>query len=116
MKEKLTDALVNLLKVKSLISIAAIIVFQVLSLKGVFDTAYIKEILMLVFVFYFGTQSGKQTAREEAEQKVYTLLQAPATAVDENEDPEYVSTSAIGFDLADDEPDFTENEPEEEEK
>jgi len=118
MKEKFVDAIVNLMKVKSLISIAAVIVFLVLALNGTLDPNTIKEILMLVFVFYFGTQSGKQTAKDEAEAESKATYATSGYMTyepiknDENEHFDTVSTTAIGFEIEGNEPDEDEIEPE----
>lgn len=120
MKEKLVDALVNLLKVASLISLAAIVVFVRMSFRGELDTAYVKEILMLVFVFYFGTKQGKQQAEEESKSEALAklptstsgyMIVAPKEDEDEHFDSDTVA-SAIGFEIEDPELEFREDEPE----
>lgn len=123
MKEKLVDALVNLLKVASIISLAAVVVFMVKSLDGTLDTAYIKEILMLVFVFYFGTKSGKQQVQDAVDElssklsaSTQTAYLLPAASQEEDENEHFdsgISTTAIGFEIEDPELEYREDEPEE---
>lgn len=49
-----------LIKVKTLITIAVIAVFTVLSLKGQLSTEVIMGVVTMVIAFYFGTQSDKK--------------------------------------------------------
>lgn len=63
MKEKLVDALVNLTKIASIMSLAGTLVFVVKALNNSLETEYIKEIIMIIFIFYFGSKSGEQKAQ-----------------------------------------------------
>lgn len=58
MKELLTN-LANLIKVKTLVTIAVIIVFTVLALNGTLDADKVMMVVTTVIAFYFGTVSEK---------------------------------------------------------
>lgn len=51
----------KLLDVRSIISLATAAVFVVLSLKGVFGSNEIMQVITMVFSFYMGRQVGKET-------------------------------------------------------
>lgn len=57
---KIIENLANLVKVKTLVTLAVIIVFSVLSLRGDFQPSEVKDIVYIVIAFYFGTQSEKK--------------------------------------------------------
>ena len=59
MKELLTN-LANLIKVKTLVTIAVIIVFTVLALNGTLDADKVMMVVTTVIAFYFGTQAEKK--------------------------------------------------------
>ena len=59
-------ALINLLKVKSLLSITGMIVFIILSLNGRLDDALIAKILTMIFQSFF-TKDVKDTKEEKTE-------------------------------------------------
>jgi len=59
-------ALINLLKVKSLLSITGMIVFIILSLNGRLDDALIATILTMIFQSFF-TKDVKDTKEEKTE-------------------------------------------------
>lgn len=50
----------NLLKVKTVVTLAVITVFAVLALRGDINADNVMQITMLVVAFYFGTQHEKQ--------------------------------------------------------
>lgn len=50
----------NLLKVKTVVTLAVIAVFSVLALRGDINADNVMQITMLVVAFYFGTQHEKQ--------------------------------------------------------
>lgn len=50
----------NLLKVKTLVTIAVVAVFVVLALKGVINPDNVMIIVSMVVSFYFGTQHEKK--------------------------------------------------------
>ena len=52
--------LANLLKVKTIVTLAVILVFVVLSFKGDFSPDNAMIIISMVVSFYFGTQHEKQ--------------------------------------------------------
>ena len=58
MKELLTN-LANLIKVKTLVTIAVIVVFAVLALNGTLDADKVMMVVTTVIAFYFGTVSEK---------------------------------------------------------
>ena len=58
MKELLTN-LANLIKVKTLVTIAVIVVFTVLALNGTLDADKVMMVVTTVIAFYFGTVSEK---------------------------------------------------------
>lgn len=52
--------LANLIKVKTLVTIAVIFVFCVLALRGDLSAESVKDIVYIVIAFYFGTQHEKK--------------------------------------------------------
>ncbi len=58
--QKLTDAMLGLLKVKTLVTVAVMLVFTVLSLKGIITAENAMIVISMVVSFYFGTQHEKQ--------------------------------------------------------
>ena len=58
--ELLVKRLTNLLTIKSLVTLAATIVFTVLSLRGVISSAEFLAVFTTVIGFYFGTQTKKE--------------------------------------------------------
>lgn len=59
------EALVKLLKVKSLVTIALIITFCTLAFTGVISGEQVNNIVMIVVSFYFGTQVEKTVNKTE---------------------------------------------------
>lgn len=61
------DALVNLLKVKSIVTVLLTAAFVYLSITGVISGEQFLTIFSVVIAFYFGTQyqKGQQTQNEE---------------------------------------------------
>ena len=57
--------LANLLKVKTLVTLAVISVFAVLALRGDISADGVKDIVYIVIAFYFGTQHEKTTKESE---------------------------------------------------
>ena len=53
MKEMLVKAIVNLLKVKSLMTIAVMVVFVILSLKGKLEPTLTASVITAVMTYYF---------------------------------------------------------------
>ncbi|MEA4816700.1 MAG: hypothetical protein VB120_07580 [Lachnospiraceae bacterium] len=51
--------LANLLKVKTLVTIAVLFVFAILAIKGTINPESVMNIVMMVISFYFGTQIEK---------------------------------------------------------
>lgn len=62
MKEKLLD----LLKVKTIVTLILTIVFAILSLTGKIGTDQVMTIFSIVIAFYFGTQAAKKKDTAEA--------------------------------------------------
>lgn len=58
---KFIENLANLFKVKTLVTLAVIAVFVVLSLKGAISADNVMIIISMVVSFYFGTQHEKKT-------------------------------------------------------
>ena len=57
---KFIENLANLFKVKTLVTLAVIAVFVVLSLKGAISADNVMIIISMVVSFYFGTQHEKK--------------------------------------------------------
>ena len=57
--EKWKQNLANLLKVKTLVTLAVIAVFAILSLRGKISADNVMVIISMVVSFYFGTQHEK---------------------------------------------------------
>lgn len=62
------EALVKLLKVKSLVTIALIVTFCALAFTGVISGEQVNNVVMMVVSFFFGTQAEKVTAKAEKEE------------------------------------------------
>ena len=59
-KPTLLDSLVNLLKIKSLVTLALTAVVAVRAINGLMD---IEQIYLMVIAFYFGTQTSKENSK-----------------------------------------------------
>ena len=57
---KILENLANLLKVKTLVTLAVIAVFVILALRGDIDPNNVMIIISMVVSFYFGTQHEKK--------------------------------------------------------
>ena len=62
------EALVKLLKVKSIITLALIITFCILAFLGVITGEQLNNVVMMVVGFYFGTQSEKNANKSDKEE------------------------------------------------
>jgi uncharacterized protein (DUF486 family) len=62
--ESLKKSAANLIKIKSLVTIAVIAVFAVLSLNGTIDAENVMNVVLMVVAFYFGTQHEKRAVIE----------------------------------------------------
>jgi hypothetical protein len=60
MKEKIVNAFVNLLKVKTLVTLSLTVVFCILALKNVISGTEFIQIFTVIIAFYFGTQKVKE--------------------------------------------------------
>lgn len=60
--EKLMNNLADLIKVKTLVTLAVTVVFCVLAVLGKIDTQSVMIVVTMVFGFYFGTQHEKNNA------------------------------------------------------
>ena len=58
--KKLTENLANLIKVKTIVTLAVTAVFAVLSLRGTIGSEQVMIIISMVVSFYFGTQHEKK--------------------------------------------------------
>lgn len=54
--------LADLIKVKTIVTFMVMIVFVVMALRGDFTPETVKDIVLMVVVFYFGTQHEKNRA------------------------------------------------------
>ena len=57
--EQFKKSLINLIKVKTIVTVAVITVFTVMSLQGVISSDNVMIIVSSVVSFYFGTQHEK---------------------------------------------------------
>ena len=57
---KILEKLADLLKVKTLVTMAVMVVFMVLSLNGTISADNVMIIISMVVSFYFGTQHEKK--------------------------------------------------------
>lgn len=64
----LKKALVQLLKIKSLVTIISTIVFAYLSIVGKINAESFMNLYLLIVTFYFGSQVGKREAQEQLEE------------------------------------------------
>ena len=69
MLKTLKEAAINLLKVKSIVTVILTLVFAYLSITGVISGGQFLTIFSVVIAFYFGTQYQKGRQDEEAEEK-----------------------------------------------
>lgn len=60
MKEKFTENLANLVKVKTLVTLIVVGVFAILALKGDIVPDSVMLVVSSVIAFYFGTQHEKK--------------------------------------------------------
>ena len=56
------ETLMNLLKVKTIVTLVVILVFAVLALRGDITPENVMNIVLIVVGFYFGTQHEKKVA------------------------------------------------------
>ena len=64
MKEKFAEALVNILKIKSIVTLITTAVFSVMALRGDIDSDNFMYIFFMIIGFYFGTQKIKENEGE----------------------------------------------------
>lgn len=64
--EKLLNNLADLIKVKTLVTLAVTVVFCALAILGKIDTQSVMIVVTMVFGFYFGTQHEKNNAGANA--------------------------------------------------
>ena len=57
---RMIENLANLLKVKTIVTLAVMSVFTVLALSGSITADNVMIVVSTVIAFYFGTQTGKQ--------------------------------------------------------
>jgi len=58
---RMIENLANLLKVKTIVTLAVMSVFTVLALSGSITADNVMIVVSTVIAFYFGTQTGKQS-------------------------------------------------------
>lgn len=61
MLEKLVNAIVDLLKIKSLITLSVVTVFCVMILRQIEISKPLETLLLIIVSFYFGTQNAKKS-------------------------------------------------------
>lgn len=59
--ETLVKNLANLIKVKTIVTFIVVLIFAVLALRGDVSPDNVKDIVLMVISFYFGTQVEKKT-------------------------------------------------------
>lgn len=59
--ETLVKNLANLVKVKTIVTFIVVVIFAVLSLRGDISPDNVKDIVLMVISFYFGTQVEKKS-------------------------------------------------------
>lgn len=59
MRETIVNGIMNLLKIKSIVTILLTVVFSILSLRGIINGEQFLTIFVVVVSFYFGTQTQK---------------------------------------------------------
>lgn len=64
----LKEAAVNLLKVKSIVTVILTLVFAFLSIKGIISGEQFLTIFSVVIAFYFGTQYQKNASANDDEE------------------------------------------------
>ena len=62
------EALIKLLKVKSLVTIALITTFCVLAFTGVITGEQVNNVALMVVSFFFGTQAEKASSKADKEE------------------------------------------------
>lgn len=50
----------NLIKVKTIVTFAVVLIFSVLALRGVISPENVQNVTLMVIAFYFGTQHEKK--------------------------------------------------------
>lgn len=70
MIKTLKDAAINLLKVKSIVTVILTLVFAYLSIKGTISGEQFLTIFSVVIAFYFGTQYQKNVNEESDQDEV----------------------------------------------
>lgn len=58
--KKIIENIAELIKVKTFVTFGVIFVFCLLSIKGLIEPASVKDIVLMVISFYFGTQLEKR--------------------------------------------------------
>lgn len=58
--ETLVKNLANLIKVKTVVTFVVVAIFAILALRGDVSSDNVKDIVLMVISFYFGTQSEKK--------------------------------------------------------
>lgn len=62
---KIVENLAKLINVKSIVTIILVVIFAVLSLKGIVTADQFVSIFTVVIAFYFGTQYEKKNSKNE---------------------------------------------------
>lgn len=58
--KKIVENLAALIKVKTIVTLVVIVIFSVLALRKDIEPSNVKDIVMMVLAFYFGTQAEKK--------------------------------------------------------
>ena len=66
---KIVENLAKLINVKSIVTIILVVIFAVLSLKGIITADQFVSIFTVVIAFYFGTQYEKKNSTNDTAEK-----------------------------------------------
>jgi len=56
---KFLENIANMFKVKTVISLLLVVLFFILSINGIISGTEVKDVVLIVIAFYFGTQAQK---------------------------------------------------------
>lgn len=88
--KKVIENLADLIKVKTLVTLAVLLVFVVLALNGSIKPAEVMLIISMVISFYFGTQHEKKSEKVTA-----GTGGAPSETIADNEQPQKATTDTV---------------------
>lgn len=91
MKEKLAEALVNVLKIKSIVTLLTTVTFVILSLRGVIEAGQFLTIFTVIIGFYFGTQKVKENEGELTEAETFKTAESKGYFAVPDSDTPFIS-------------------------